>query len=195
VDPTAVAVVVLGYVLGSVDFGVIAPRLRGVDIYSRGSGNPGATNVLRTMGRKMAATVMLGDLAKGLVAAVIGDLVAGPAIGFATGFAAVLGHCFPLWHHFKGGKGVATTAGMVLWLEPLAALALIAGWASIVALTKRASIASLVVAIALVPALAATGHRGWSLAWAGGAAILIAARHQANIRRLLAGSEPAIETS
>jgi len=188
-------VVVAGYLLGSVDFGVVVPRLRGVDIYSRGSGNPGATNVLRTMGPKMAAMVMLGDLAKGLVAAMIGDLVGGPVLGFAAGFAAVLGHCFPLWHRFKGGKGVAATAGMAIWLEPLLGVGLLVSWALIVAFARRASIASLVVAVVFVPALALAGHRGWSLAWAGGAAVLITARHQANIRRLLAGAEPAIEGS
>ncbi|HEX9977193.1 MAG TPA: glycerol-3-phosphate 1-O-acyltransferase PlsY [Acidimicrobiia bacterium] len=192
-DAAAVATIAAGYLLGSVDFGVIVPRLLGVDIYAEGSGNPGTTNVLRAMGRSTAAAVMVGDLAKGAVAAMAGDLVGGEVIGFAAGFAAVAGHCFPLWHRFRGGKGVATSAGIALWLEPLAGLGLLVAWALLVGLTRRASIASLVVAAAFVPVLALTDHRGWSLVWGGAVALLIITRHHANIRRLLGGSEPAIE--
>ena len=112
-DAWDIAAIVAGYLLGSVDFGVIVPRLLGVDIYGTGSGNPGATNVLRTMGRKEAALVLLGDLAKGVGAAALGSWAGGPVIGFAAGLAAVVGHCFPVWHRFKGGKGVAAAGGMV----------------------------------------------------------------------------------
>jgi glycerol-3-phosphate acyltransferase PlsY len=189
----AIAVAVAGYLVGSIDFGVIIPRLRGVDIYSRGSGNPGATNVLRSMGRKMAAVVVLGDISKGLVAAIAGDLLVGEAAGFASGFAAVLGHCFPVWHRFRGGKGVATAGGMTLWMAPLAGVGFIVAWALIVGSTRRASIASIVSATALTPLLAVLGHRGWSLVWAGAASFLLVARHHANIRRLLGGSEHRIE--
>lgn len=181
--------------MGSVDFGVIVPRLSGVDIYSRGSGNPGATNVLRTMGRKVAAMVMVGDLLKGMAAASVGSLVGGPVVGFAAGFAAVVGHCFPLWHRFRGGKGVATTGGMAVWLAPIVGIGLLAAWAAIAALTRRASIASLAVAAAFVPALVAAGQRGWSLVWAGAAVVLVGVRHQGNVRRLLRGAEPVIEAS
>lgn len=190
-----IAVVLGGYLIGSIDFGVILPRLRGVDIYAKGSGNPGASNVLRSMGRGMAATVMAGDLAKGLVAAMAGDLLVGEVVGFAAGFAAVLGHCFPVWHRFHGGKGVSPAAGMVLWLEPVAGLVSLVAWGLIVALTKRASIASIAVAVSLVPVLAAFGHRGWSLGWAGVTATLIIGRHHANIRRLISGSELRFEES
>jgi glycerol-3-phosphate acyltransferase PlsY len=105
----AIAVVLAGYLVGSIDFGVIIPRLRGVDIYAKGSGNPGASNVLRSMGRRMAAVVVLGDISKGVVAAMAGDLLVGDAAGFASGFAAVLGHCFP--------SGTASMAGRV-WRRP-----------------------------------------------------------------------------
>ena len=189
----AIAVVIAGYLAGSIDFGVIIPRLRGVDIYSRGSGNPGATNVLRSLGRKMAAVVVLGDLTKGLLAAMAGDLIVGSATGFAAGLAAVLGHCFPVWHRFRGGKGAAAAGGMTLWMAPLAGLGFIVAWALIVGVTKRASIASIVSATALTPLLAVLGHRGWSLVWAGAASFLVVARHHANIRRLLGGSEHRIE--
>lgn len=188
-----IAVVLGGYLIGSVDFGVILPRLRGVDIYAKGSGNPGASNVLRSMGRGMAGAVVVGDLAKGFVAAMAGELVVGEVVGFAAGFAAVLGHCFPIWHRFHGGKGVSAAAGVMVWLEPVAGVGFLVAWALMVAATKKASIASIIVAVSLVPVLAAFGHRGWALVWAGAIAVLIVIRHQANIRRLLSGSEFRIE--
>jgi glycerol-3-phosphate acyltransferase PlsY len=188
-----IAVVLGGYLIGSVDFGVILPRLRGVDIYLKGSGNPGASNVLRSMGRGMAGAVVVGDLAKGFVAAMAGDLVVGEVVGFAAGFAAVLGHCFPIWHRFHGGKGVSAAAGVIVWLEPLAGVGFLVAWALIVAATKKASIASIIVAVSLVPVLAVFGHRGWALVWAGAIGLLVVIRHQANIRRLLDGSEFRVE--
>jgi glycerol-3-phosphate acyltransferase PlsY len=188
-----IAVVLGGYLIGSVDFGVILPRLRGVDIYVKGSGNPGASNVLRSMGRGMAGAVVVGDLAKGFVAAMAGDLVVGEVVGFAAGFAAVLGHCFPIWHRFHGGKGVSAAAGVIVWLEPLAGVGFLVAWALIVAATKKASIASIIVAVSLVPVLAVFGHRGWALVWAGAIGLLVVIRHQANIRRLLDGSEFRVE--
>lgn len=191
----SVLVVVTGYLIGSVDFGVVIPRLFGVDIYSAGSGNPGASNVLRTMGRGYAAAVMVGDIAKGAAAAALGDLLIGEAVGFAAGFAAVLGHCFPLWHRLRGGKGVAAAAGMTLWLEPLLGVGMLAAWGILVALTRKASVASLLVVLAYVPALKAFGHDGWSLVWAALVAVLVIVRHHGNIRRLLSGAEFSVEGS
>jgi len=197
VDAWDIAAIVAGYLLGSVDFGVIVPRLFGIDIYGSGSGNPGATNVLRTMGRKEAALVLLGDLAKGVGAAALGSWAGspehGPVIGFAAGLAAVVGHCFPVWHRFKGGKGVAAAGGMVAWLEPWALLVLLGVFVVVVALTRKASLGSLIAALGLVPALALFGHRNWSLGLAGAAVALIVARHLPNIRRLAKGSEHTIE--
>jgi glycerol-3-phosphate acyltransferase PlsY len=191
-DLPALAAAAAGYLIGSIDFGVIVPRLRGVDIYVKGSGNPGATNVLRNMGRGAAAAVLLGDLLKGLAAAAIGDLVGGEAVGFAAGFAAVVGHCFPIWYRFKGGKGVAAAGGALFWLEPLLGTILLVVWIGLVAATKRASVASLALAALYVPGLAAFGHRGWSLVWAGASALLIVLRHWGNIRRLVSGAEHTI---
>lgn len=188
-EPSAIAVVVAAYLLGSVDFGVIVPRMRGVDIYSHGSGNPGTTNVLRAMGRKAAAMVMVGDLLKGLAAAALGSLVVSATVGFTAGFAAVVGHCFPIWHRFRGGKGVATAGGMMVWLEPLVGITLLVVWALLALVAKRASVASLAVALMLVPGVLLTGWRGWPVVWSGSVALLVVVRHQSNIRRLLVGSE------
>ena len=188
-DPSAIAVVVAAYLLGSVDFGVIVPRLRGVDIYSHGSGNPGTTNVLRAMGRKAAAMVMVGDLLKGVAAAALGSLVVDDTVGFAAGFAAVVGHCFPIWHRFRGGKGVATAGGMMVWLEPVVGIGLVVVWALLAVVFKRASVASLAVAVLLIPGVLLTGWRGWPIVWSAAVALLVVVRHQANIRRLAVGTE------
>ncbi len=193
-DGTTVAVVIAGYLIGSADFGVVVPRLLGIDIYSKGSGNPGASNVLRSIGRGTAAVVVLGDLGKAVAAAALGDLVVGEAAGFAAGAAAVVGHCFPVWHSLRGGKGVATAAGMTLWLEPLLGLAMLVTWGVLVATTKRASLASLFVVAGYIPALVAFGHREWSLVWAAAMAGLVAIRHYGNIKRLLGGVEHTVET-
>jgi glycerol-3-phosphate acyltransferase PlsY len=192
-DPWAVVAIVAGYLIGSADFGVIVPRLLGVDIYDVGSGNPGTTNVLRSMGKVAAAAVLLGDMAKGLAAAALGDVIGSDALGFAAGLAAVAGHCFPVWHRFKGGKGVATTGGMALWMQPVLGGVLVLGWALLVMAVRRASVGSLVLAAALVPGLAIVGQRGWSLVWAGGVSLLILYRHSSNIDRLISGSENTIE--
>jgi len=188
-------VVLAGYIIGSIDFGVIVPRLAGVDIYKVGSGNPGASNVLRSMGRGAAAAVLLGDLLKGLAAAALGDLVGTEALGFAAGFAAVVGHCFPVWYRFRGGKGVAAGGGALLWLEPVLGVALIAIWGVGAFVLKRASVASLTIAVLYLPGLVLFGHRNWSLAWAAATAALIVARHAGNIRRLVSGTEHVIEES
>ena len=163
---------VLAYLIGSVDFGVIVPRLMGRDIYAEGSGNPGTSNVFRTVGKKAAAVVLLGDSLKGLVAAAVGASLVDPVVGFAAALAAVVGHCFPVWHRFRGGRGVATV-----------------GWGGVVATTKTASIASLVAMVVYVPGYLLFGTRGTALLWAGATALLVIARHHGNIRRIFSGSE------
>lgn len=194
-DGWSIAVVIAGYLVGSIDFGVIVPKLAGVDIYSAGSGNPGASNVLRTMGRASAAAVVLGDVGKAVAAAALGDVLVGEAVGFAAGAAAVCGHCYPIWHRLRGGKGVATAAGMALWLEPLLGVAMVVGWGVLVAITKRASVASLVIIALYVPGLVMLDHTGWSLVWAGVVTLLVVWRHAGNIQRLITGSEHTVDTS
>ena len=193
VDPTGIAAIVGGYLLGGVDFGVIVPRIVGVDIYAVGSGNPGAANVVRSLGRTAGGAVLLGDLSKGLLASMAGDLLASDAYGFAAGFAAVAGHCYPLWHRFRGGKGVATGGGVVWWMEPILGLIMLAAYVTVSGVTKRASAASVTLTALFVPGLVVFGHRGWSLVWTVAIGLLILFRHRANIVRLVTGREHTIE--
>jgi len=188
-----VAAVVLAYFLGSIDFGVIVPRALGVDIYTTGSGNPGASNVFRTMGKKAAGFVLLGDAFKGFVAVGAVEFWIGGATTFAAGFAVVAGHVLPLFHRFRGGKGVATAIGAALWLEPIFGLLLAAGWVVVVLATKKASLASIGAALLYIPGFAIAGLRGASLLWTAAIAGLVLVRHQSNIRRLLAGREHRLE--
>ncbi len=196
-------VVVAAYLLGSVDFAVLVARAKGVDIYSVGSGNPGTANVLRTVGRGAAAMVMGGDLLKGVVAAAAGQLITGDiVIGYAAGAAAVLGHCFPIWHRFKGGKGVATGAGMVLWLAWPAFILLVVVWVVVVVLTRISSIASVAGAILVVPSIALSAgveliDRPPPAAYVitAAMALLVIIRHIPNLRRLLRGEESTVAPS
>jgi glycerol-3-phosphate acyltransferase PlsY len=187
----------VAYLIGSIDFGVIVPRFLGVDIYTVGSGNPGTSNVLRTLGKGPAALVLLGDGAKGALAAAIGALWAGAVISFmsvetlavACAFSAVAGHIAPIWHRFRGGKGVATAIGAAVYLAPLFGLILAVLWLLLTLVFKVASIASLGAMALYVPGLALSGYRGWALVWAAAIAVLVIIRHTPNIRSLAAGSE------
>lgn len=185
----AVAVVVAAYLIGSLDFAVLVSRTRGVDIYGVGSGNPGTANVARALGWGAAAQVLIGDFLKGVVSAGMGLLAVDATLGFAAGLAAVVGHCFPVWHRFKGGKGVATGGGVVAILAPLVAAALMVIWVVLARVGRISSLASLTVVLLAVPGLALRGHPGWSLVWAGLMVALIVARHRSNIVRLLRGEE------
>jgi len=196
---------VAAYVVGSIDFAVIVARMRGVDIHQAGSGNPGTSNVLRTLGRLPAAMVLVGDMLKGTVGAAMGWVASGvvdPSAAadpmgpwaFAAGFAAVVGHCYPIFHKFKGGKGVATGAGVLLFTVPLAAVIELALWGVIVKLTKTASIGSLVIMVITIPILIWQGVEGVSLAWVALIIALIVWRHRGNIQRMVAGREPKVTT-
>lgn len=193
-DPTLRVVVqalavVAAYLLGSVDFGVIVARTQGIDIYSVGSGNPGTSNVMRVLGKKFAALVLVGDAAKGALAAALGVALIDPSFGYITLFVAVVGHAFPVWHRFKGGKSVAAAIGGIIYLAPVVGVILAAIWVVILVVTKTASIGSLTVLVLMVPFLALAGRRGTDLIWAGLIAIFIVARHRSNIVALLNASE------
>lgn len=189
------------YLIGSLDFAVVVAQAKGVDIRSVGSGNPGTSNVLRTLGKGPAAMVLVGDSLKGVIAAAVGWLAAGtggdPALeplAYAAGFLAVAGHAFPVFHRFKGGKGVATAAGVMFFTVPLVAVVIGVVWASIAKIWKVASIASLVSLGLAIPGALLVGVRGDALIWLGAMLVLIVARHRPNIQRMLSGSEERVPT-
>lgn len=187
------------YVVGSVDFAVVVARSRGVDIRAVGSGNPGTSNVLRTLGKGPAAMVLVGDMLKGLLGAAFGWIAAGgdpvnEPLVYLAGFIAVLGHAFPVFHRFRGGKGVATGGGVMLFAIPPVALILAVTWVVIAKIFKVASVASLVTAAGAVPLAYLFGAGGWSLGWLGAILVLIIWRHRPNIQRMLQGSEQRVPT-
>jgi glycerol-3-phosphate acyltransferase PlsY len=195
-DPSAAPVVLvvvgaLAYLLGSVPFGIVIARLFGLgDLRKIGSGNIGATNVLRTGNKAAAAFTLIGDAGKGAAAVLLARALVGEDAAQVAGFAAFLGHCFPVFLRFHGGKGVATFLGTLLALSLPLGLAACATWLAVAGLLRISSLAALVAAVA-APA--------WAL-WLGPDAVLLAAalaalilyRHMANIRRLAAGEEPRI---
>ena len=184
-----------GYLLGSLPFGYWLPRLmRGEDIRDRGSGNVGATNVFRVYGRWLGSAVALLDVAKGFVAALLGIWAGGPLVGVLAGAAAMVGHARPVFLRFeKGGKMVATAGGAFFALAPLAALCCVGVWLVVFLLTRYASLASVVTALALVGFVLLFGH-DWpvvAFAVAGAGAIVLLHRH--NLRRLAGGTEHRFE--
>lgn len=190
---------VAAYLVGSIDFAVVVARMHGVDIHEVGSGNPGASNVLRTLGKAPAAMVFLGDTLKGVVAAAMGMVASGVADpqvqwAFAAGFAAVLGHCYPIFHRFRGGKGVATAAGLLMFTLPLVGLIDAALWALMARLTKTASISSLVVVAVTIPLALWQGIGSIALIWLLATIALIVWRHKANIQRMVRGDEQKVPT-
>ncbi|HUQ13884.1 MAG TPA: glycerol-3-phosphate 1-O-acyltransferase PlsY [Novosphingobium sp.] len=187
----AIYALALGYLLGSIPFGVILTRAFGAgDLRSIGSGSTGATNVLRTGRKGLAAATLLLDLLKGLAAVLIAwrwlpDGVAWAALG------AVIGHCFPVWLRFKGGKGVATKMGVALGLGWQLGLAYAMVWIAVLALTRISSLAGISAAIAAPIAAALLGEMRFVPVLVALAA-LIAWQHRANIARLRAGTEPKV---
>jgi glycerol-3-phosphate acyltransferase PlsY len=187
-----VIVAVLGYLLGSIPFGVVITRAMGLgDLRKIGSGNIGATNVLRTGNKAAAAATLLLDAAKGGAAVLIARAWIGPDAAQVAGLAAFLGHLYPVWLGFRGGKGVATFLGTLLALAWPAGLAACATWAATAAISRISSLSALVAA-ALSPIwLLVFGHRDMVLLSIV-LAVLVFLRHSANIARLRAGTEPRI---
>ncbi len=182
---------VAGYALGSIPFGLILTRLTGAgDLRAIGSGNIGATNVLRTGRKGLAATTLLLDLAKGCVAVLLAWQLWPEAAGLAA-LGAVLGHCFPVWLNFKGGKGVATLMGVSLGLAWPIGLAYALTWLGMLAATRVSSLSGMSAAIVAPLAALATGH-GDLVPVLAALAVLVIWLHRANIARLRAGTEPRI---
>jgi glycerol-3-phosphate acyltransferase PlsY len=201
---TIALALVAAYVVGSIDFAVIVGRIHGIDIHEVGSGNPGTSNILRTLGRGPAAMVLIGDTLKGVIGAYMGA-VAGGLVGatptnglshwaFAAGFAAVAGHCYPVFHKFKGGKGVATGFGVMIFTVWQVALISIVVWAVLARLTKVASISSLIVILLAIPLAIWQGVIGLSLMWMVLTIALIIWRHRSNIGRMVKRDEQTVPT-
>jgi acyl phosphate:glycerol-3-phosphate acyltransferase len=184
--------VTIGYLLGSIPFGLILTRLFGAgDLRQIGSGNIGATNVLRTGRKGLAAATLMLDAGKGAAAVLIGEMIT-PGLGLIGGAAAIVGHCYPVWLRFKGGKGVATAFGIVLAVKAfVVALICAAVWATVLALGRISSLASLCAVIAAPVVALILGERAL-LPLLSGIAVLIMWKHRANITRLIAGTEPRV---
>ncbi|HET6950934.1 MAG TPA: glycerol-3-phosphate acyltransferase [Acidimicrobiales bacterium] len=186
----ATAYVVAAYLVGTFPTALLVGRRRGVDPTRAGSGNPGATNVARTAGKAAGAATLAGDLGKGALAAAVGWAAGGHGLGVACGVAAVAGHVLPVTRGFRGGKGVATGAGMAIVLFPAAAAVGAACFVLAAALSRTVSAGSIAGAAALPAAAAALGAPAPEVAGLVLCAVLIVARHHANIARLLRGDEP-----
>ena len=181
--------VIVSYLIGSISFGIIVSSMRDVDIRSVGSGNTRTSNIMRTLGKKDAALVLAGDALKGAVAAAIGALWIGGDFGWVTLFAAVIGHSFPVWHRFRGGKSVATAIGGIVYLVPWVGIVLAAVWIVILLVWKTASIGSLVVMGLVVPLVTVAGESFAAIAWASVIAAFVIVRHASNIKNLAASTE------
>ena len=189
--PSAAAVLVAAYLLGSVPFGLLLTRLFGAgDLRSIGSGNIGATNVLRTGRKGLAASTLLLDLAKGAAAVLLARAWFPGTEGLAA-FAAVIGHCFPVWLRFNGGKGVATTMGVSLGLAWPIGLVYALVWLGMLAATRISSLGGLCAVIAAPIAALLLGYNDYAAVLAL-LALMVIWLHRANIARLRAGTEPRI---
>jgi len=180
-----------GYLLGSIPFGLLLTRFAGLgDVRKIGSGNIGATNVLRTGRKGLAAATLVLDALKGTVAVLLAKL-AGPEAALAAGFGAFIGHCYPVWLGFRGGKGVATFLGILFAFSWAVGLAFVGIWLAVAAATRISSLAGLAALVATPVILAWTGMGAVATLFA----VLVALsawRHRENIARLIAGKESRI---
>ena len=182
----------LGYLIGSIPFGLLLTKAAGLgDVRQQGSGNIGATNVLRTGNKKVAAATLLLDLAKGFVPVALAGAIWGEvAMAFAAG-AAVIGHCYPVWLGFKGGKGVATNAGVSFGLAWPIGLVYAAVWLGVLAGFRISSLAGMCAVVAAAAAAPLFGYPQFFPVLAA-IAVLVIYLHRANIARLLKGEEPKV---
>lgn len=212
--PHAIVLALCAYALGSIPFGLLIARMRGLDIREHGSRNIGATNVWRVLGWKPGLATFLCDMTKGLAAVLLARWWAGhwteipaplghhpqpwlldpSAAGIVAAIGCILGHSFPVWLRFHGGKGVATSLGVIIGMMPVASLVTFAIWGIVFKLTRYVSLASIVAALSLPMIVVLLLMLGWMEGWpsfyfAVAAALLIVVRHSANIRRLLTGTE------
>jgi acyl phosphate:glycerol-3-phosphate acyltransferase len=181
--------ILLGYAMGSVPFAFLLARRAGIDVRVAGSGNVGAANVLRTTGLPLGVTVMMLDIGKGAASVLTAYAAAGTVSAAAAGAAAIVGHIYPVWLRFHGGKGVAVAAGVFAVLAPAATIVASAVFFATVGLSRLISLGSMAATVTLPSAAWLTGAPPAVVAAAFGSAALILFRHRANMRRILGGTE------
>jgi len=199
--PGFILTALIAYVLGSIPTGFLFAKARGIDIRAVGSGNIGATNVVRSLGKQAGALVLLLDVAKGFLAVVVvawlisavfgisGDRLTQEWLKITAGLAAILGHNYTCFLHFKGGKGIATSAGVLTALVLIPLLIILAVWIVIFALTRYVSLASIAASLTLPVATWLTGQSLALILVTSGMTVLAVYKHRANIQRLLKGTE------
>src|SRR5215469_14884646 len=186
------AALIFGYLCGSIPFGVLLTRVAGApDLRSVGSGNIGATNVLRTGRKFLAATTLAGDILKGTLAVAVIGFVFGRDAALFAALGAFLGHLFPVWLGFKGGKGIAVSLGILLTIYWPVALIAFASWGAVLAVFRISSLSALVAAV-LTPVYMVLFHHIHEAGLAVLLAALVFIAHRENIRRLLNGTEPRV---
>jgi glycerol-3-phosphate acyltransferase PlsY len=182
--------ILLGYAIGSVPFAFLLARRAGIDVRVAGSGNVGAANVVRTSGLSLGVTVMALDMIKGAATVLAASAAAGTAPSMAAaGAAAIVGHIYPVWLRFHGGKGVAVAAGAFAILAPISTIAATGVFVTAVVITRVVSLGSVAATIALPPAAWLVGAPTSVVVAAAGSASLILFRHRANVRRIATGTE------
>lgn len=185
-------IITLSYLLGSIPFGVIISKYKGINLKEKGSGNIGATNVLRTVGKGAAAFTLLGDLLKGSLSVFIANnFLHEPWIAF-TGIAVILGHIFPVFIRFKGGKGVATTFGVVLIYSPIVAISAILLWSVVVFIFRYSSLGAVITFLFLPAIVSILDPDKMKLYFSSFISIIIILKHKDNLLRIFKGTETKI---
>lgn len=188
----ALVIITLSYLLGSIPFGVIISKYKGINLKEKGSGNIGATNVLRTVGKGAAAFTLLGDLLKGSLSVFIANnFLHEPWIAF-TGIAVILGHIFPVFIRFKGGKGVATTFGVVLIYSPIVAISAILLWSVVVFIFRYSSLGAVITFLFLPAIVSILDPDKMKLYFSSFISIIIILKHRDNLLRIFKGTETKI---
>ncbi len=190
---SAVLAIAIAYLLGSIPFAYLAGRANGVDLRTVGSGNLGAANVFRNLGRGWGIGVMAADIGKGVVAVVIARAISDDPWPAVAAGAAMAGHVYPVWLRFKGGKGVAVGAGAMFGLAPLAALILIGVWLVVLLTTRFSSLASIIAAVVATPLTIVMSYPWSTVVFTGLGSLAVLVLHRGNLRRLARREESRIQ--
>lgn len=182
----------VAYLLGTFPSAMLVARANGINIREVGSGNPGASNVARVLGWKRGIWVFILDAAKGALATGVGLMIDGRLAGYVIGGAALVGHVFPVWNRFRGGKGVATGGGVIAVMSPIVFAILVALWFLISKLTGKASLASLIIVTILPIGVGIMRQDVWEVLATVAISVLVMARHLSNIKRLVTRREHAL---